>query len=69
VFKRSHATMFDKRKKKLERGFFLCCVIMKGETLKLGSLGRTSKRSSKKKLQRLVVNSTSFLSLLMVVLS
>jgi len=40
--------MFDKRKKKLERGFFLCCVIMKGETLKLGSLGRTSKRSSKK---------------------
>jgi hypothetical protein len=42
---------------------------MKGETLKLGSLGRTSKGSSKKKLQRLVVNSTSFLSLLMVVLS
>jgi hypothetical protein len=37
---------------------------MKGETLKLGSLGRTSKGSSKKKLQRLVVNSAFFLSLL-----
>jgi hypothetical protein len=42
---------------------------MKGEMLKLGSLGRTSKGSSKKKLQRLVVNSASFLSLLMVMLS
>jgi hypothetical protein len=42
---------------------------MKGEILKLGSLGRTSKGSSKKKLQRLVVNSTSFLPLFMVMFS
>lgn len=43
---------------------YLCCVFMKAETLKLESLGRTSEGSSKKKLQRLVVNSAFFLSLL-----
>jgi hypothetical protein len=69
VFEKSHATRLGKRKKNLKRSFFVCCVFMKGEMLKLGSLGRTSKGSSKKKLQRLVVNSASFLSLLMVMLS
>jgi hypothetical protein len=39
---------------------------MEGEMLKLGSLGRTLEGSSKKKLERLVVKSASFLSLLIV---
>jgi hypothetical protein len=70
VFKKSHATRLGKRLKKLEKGFFLCVVcFMKGEMLKLGNLRRISKGTSKKKLQRLVVNSTSFLLLLMVMLS
>jgi hypothetical protein len=49
VFKRNHATKLGKRKKKFEKGFFLCCVFMKGQTLKLGSLGRTLEGSLKKK--------------------
>jgi hypothetical protein len=42
---------------------------MKGQTLKLGSLGRTLEISSKKQFQRLVVDLALSLSLLMVVLS
>jgi hypothetical protein len=42
---------------------------MKSEMWRLVSLRRTSKGSSKKKLQRLVVNLASFLPLFMVMLS
>jgi hypothetical protein len=62
------STKFRKREKKLERVFW-CCVFMKGQTLKLGNLGRTLERSSKKKFQRLVLDLTLSLPLFMVVLS
>jgi hypothetical protein len=51
------------------RRYFLCCVFMKGQTLKLGSLGGTLVGSSKKKIQRSIVNLTLSPPLFMVMLS
>jgi hypothetical protein len=36
------------KEKRTLKGGFLCCVFMKGQTLKLGSLRGTLERSSKK---------------------
>jgi len=69
VFKRNHATKLGKREKKFEKGFFLCCVFMKGQTLKLGSLRKPWKEVQRKKLQRSVVDLALSLPLFMVVFS
>jgi hypothetical protein len=57
------------KEKKNLKGFFLCFVFMKGQTLKLGSLGGTLVGSFKKKIQRLVVHLALSSPLFMVVLS
>jgi len=49
--------------------FFLCCVFMKGQTLKLGSLGGTLVGSSKNKFQRSIVDLTLSLPLVMAMFS
>ncbi len=36
------------KEKRSLRGVFMCCVFMKGQTLKLGNLGGTLEGSSKK---------------------
>lgn len=57
------------KEKRNLRGFFLCCVFMKGQTLKLGSLGGTLEGSFKKKFQRSIVDLVFSFPLLMVVFS
>jgi hypothetical protein len=69
VFKRNHATKLGKRKKKFEKGFFLCCVFMKGQTLKLGSLGRTLEGSLKKKTSKVSCRFSLVCAIFMVVFS
>jgi hypothetical protein len=54
------------KEKRNLKGFFLCCVFMKGQTLKLRSLGGILVGSSKKKIQRLIVDLTLSPPLFMV---
>jgi hypothetical protein len=51
------------------KGFFLCCVFMKGQTLKLRSLEGILGGSSKKKIQRSIVDLALSPPLFMVMLS